>query len=159
MKSVNAKTKPEALAALTAQEVIGTLNLRPHPEGGYYRETFRDQPDDHDRARSTSIYYLLTANVVSRWHRIDAVEVWHWHAGAPLELWSTPPDGATASLLATLGINLRAGEQPQAVVPAHHWQQARSLGEWTLLGVTVAPGFTFDTLEFAQEDFAPMRSA
>lgn len=144
---------------LTAQDIIELLNLQPHPEGGYYAETFRDHPAGQDRAHSTAIYYLLTEGAFSRWHRIDAAEVWHWHAGAPMELWSTTPDEKSAILVAKLGPNLREGDRPQAVIPANHWQQARSLGEWTLVGVTVAPGFVFDHLEFANDDFAPTRSA
>lgn len=146
------------MTAMTAEEVIALLGLEPHPEGGHFRETFRDHRSDGSRASSTAIYFLLAAGETSRWHRIDAAEVWHWHAGAPLELTVAPPDGTTSYVLANLGLDLRAGERPQAVVRADHWQQARSLGEWTLVGVTVAPGFTFEMLEFAEDGFAPPRA-
>ena len=111
----------------------------PHPEGGYFRETFRDQAGDGGRAASTAIYFLLAAGEVSRWHRIDAAEVWHWYAGEALELSMAPPE-SNASVV-RLGSRLETGERPQAVVPPGHWQSARSLGAWTLAGCTVAPGF------------------
>ena len=142
---------------MTAEEVIRLLELQPHPEGGHFRETFRDHSGDGRRASSTAIYFLLAAGEISRWHRIDAAEVWHWHAGAALELTAAPPDGTASYVLAKLGAELRAGERPQAIVPANHWQRARSLGDWTLVGVTVVPGFTFEGLEFADDGFAPPR--
>jgi hypothetical protein len=139
--------------ALSAQDVIAMLDLKPHPEGGHFRETFRDASDDGNRAASTAIYFLLAAGEISRWHRIDAAEVWHWYAGAPLELALAPPHGAAT--LVRLGPDLTAGERPQAVVPAHHWQRARSSGTWTLTGCTVAPGFVFERFELAAEGFEP----
>jgi hypothetical protein len=132
------------------QEIVGMLDLAPHPEGGYYRETFRDTRTGPDgRARSTAIYFLLPEGVTSRWHRVDAAEVWHWHAGAPLEL-ALGGDGRGPAAAATrlqLGNDLTRGERPQGVVPADVWQQARSLGPWTLVGCTVAPGFLFEGFE------------
>ncbi len=126
-----------------AQDLIDTLGLEPHPEGGFYHETFRDsETDTTGRARSTAIYFLLLEGEVSRWHTVDAVEMWHWYAGSPLELGLAAPGQAVMRL--TLGFNPAAGILPQAVVPVGWWQQARSLGAWTLVGCTVAPGFTFD---------------
>jgi uncharacterized protein len=136
---------------LHADDVIGILGLKPHPEGGHFRETFRDERAGA-RAASTAIYFLLAEGEVSRWHRVDAAEVWHWYAGAPLEL-SLSPDGEALTPV-RLGPNLQAGERPQAVVPAHVWQCAQSLGAWTLVGCTVAPGFEFAGFELAAEDFA-----
>ena len=138
---------------MTADEIIAELQLAPHPEGGYFRETFRDEARDGGRAHSTAIYFLLKAGEVSRWHRVDAVEVWHWYGGAPLMLSIAPPDGAPEDVL--LGPAVLQGERPQGIVPAGHWQQARSLGAWTLVGCTVAPGFTFDGFEMAPEGFVP----
>lgn len=134
-------------------EVIRLLDLRPHPEGGHYRETFRDPRHGADgRALSTAIYYLLAAGERSHWHRIDAVEVWHWHAGAALALQIAGPQGVTK---ARLGTDFSAGERPQAVVPAGAWEAAESLGAWTLVGCTVAPGFDFNGFELAPKDWAP----
>jgi predicted cupin superfamily sugar epimerase len=141
------------MSEFNAGDVIGLLGLMPHPEGGHFRETFRDQARDGGRAASTAIYFLLAAGEVSRWHRIDAAEVWHWYAGAPLELLMAPPDGN--AFLVRLGSRLETGERPQAVVPPGYWQSARSLGPWTLVGCTVAPGFSFETFELAATDFAP----
>ncbi len=140
---------PESAAA-----VIRRLGLIPHPEGGHYRETFRDAtPSGSARAASTAIYFLLAAGEVSRWHRIDAVEIWHWYAGAPLEL-AIASKGMPRQCL-RLGNDLGSGEQPQAIVPAGAWQSARSLGAWTLVGCTVAPGFLFDRFELAPDGFEP----
>jgi predicted cupin superfamily sugar epimerase len=142
---------------LTADEIIRLLDLKPHPEGGCYRETFRDKATvasgaDPARAASTAIYFLLRAGEVSRWHKVDAAEVWHWYAGAPLALTLA---GAEGRRDIRLGPELAAGERPQAVVPAGAWQQAASLGDWTLVGCTVAPGFQFAGFELAPPGFAP----
>jgi len=138
---------------MTAAEIIRLLGLQPHPEGGHYRETFRDPEGGvRGRAHSTAIYFLLQAGEVSRWHRVDAAEVWHWYAGAPLLL--TAADGAGRRNL-RLGANLATGESPQVVIPARAWQQAQSLGAWTLVGCTVAPGFEFAGYELAPPDFEP----
>jgi predicted cupin superfamily sugar epimerase len=138
---------------MTAAEIVRRLDLRPHPEGGWYRETFRDAAGADGRARSTAIYYLLEAGQRSHWHRIDAVEVWHVYAGAPLTLRIAQPGAATETV--TLGSDLAKGEQPQAVVPAGFWQAAESLGAFTLAGCTVAPGFAFDGFELAPPGFSP----
>jgi predicted cupin superfamily sugar epimerase len=139
--------------ALSAEDIVSLLGLEPHPEGGFYRETFRDSHNRGGRAASTAIYFLLRQGEVSRWHRIDSAEVWHWYAGAALELAIAEGRGPAARVL--LGPNLLAGERPQAVVPPERWQQARSLGSWTLVGCTVAPGFTFDRFEIAAPGAEP----
>lgn len=141
---------------LGADAVIALLDLAPHPEGGFYRETFRDAVTvpGTARAASTCIYFLLPEGVTSRWHRVDAVETWHWYAGAPLEL-AIAESATTSPVRLRLGIQLAAGERPQGIVPHGHWQQARSLGAWTLVGCTVAPGFEFAGFEIAPGEFEP----
>lgn len=138
---------------LTANEVIAHLKLAPHPEGGWFRETFRDEPGHQGRAHSTAILFLLKSGEVSRWHRVDAVEVWHWYGGAPLRL-ETADDAGTRREV-KLGPDLIAGEHPQGVVPAGAWQSAQSLGAWTLVGCTVAPGFDFAGFELAPQGWEP----
>jgi len=137
-----------------AEAVIRRLGLVRHPEGGWFRETFRDTSHAAGtRAASTAIYYRLQAGEVSRWHRVDAAEVWHWYAGAPLRL-TLSADGR-ASETHILGTDLAKGAEPQRVVPAGLWQTARSLGDWTLVGCTVAPGFEFAGFELAPEGWEP----
>jgi uncharacterized protein len=141
------------MAALTAQDVIRMLDLKPHPEGGHFRETFRDARQIGGRATSSAIYFLLARGERSHWHRIDAVEIWHWHAGAPLQLEiAAAPDRVER---VTLGGDISAGLRPQAVVPAHVWQAAQTLGDWTLLGCTVAPAFDFAGFELAPPAWSP----
>lgn len=138
---------------LSADEVIALLSLAPHPEGGHFRETFRDAASvNGTRVASTAIYFLLREGEMSRWHRVDAAEAWHWYAGAPLVL-AIADDAGRRTV--TLGTDLSAGQRPQAVVPAHAWQQAHSLGAWTLVGCTVAPGFEFAAFELAPPGFEP----
>ncbi|MEM7638935.1 MAG: cupin domain-containing protein [Pseudomonadota bacterium] len=137
---------------LGANEIIRLLNMQPHPEGGHYAETFR--ADSPGRASSTAIYYLLQADQVSAWHRVDADEHWLWHAGGPLALTLSPSDGKGAAAH-TLGPDLRAGQNPQVTVPANYWQTAESLGAWTLVSCIVAPGFEFETFELAPPDWRP----
>ena len=137
---------------MNADDVIRLLDLKPHPEGGYFRETFRDPETKDGRSRSTAIYYLLKAGEVSRWHRIDAVEIWHWYAGAPLELKLHDGSGLRSFVL---GPALTEGQVPQAVVPVRCWQSARSLGAYSLVGCTVAPGFEFSGFELAPEGWEP----
>jgi uncharacterized protein len=138
---------------LAAHDVIARLGLKPHPEGGHYRETFRDpQTVDGKRAASTAIYFLLARGERSHWHRVDSVEIWHYHAGDPLTLRIADDNGERAI---RLGADLTAGEQPQAIVPAHAWQAAASTGDWTLVGCTVAPGFDFATFELAPPGWKP----
>ncbi len=142
---------------MTADEIIARLGLAPHPEGGHFRETFRDpRTDAAGRAASTAIYFLLRRGEISRWHTVDAVEIWHWHAGAPLELAIAPPPRG-AITRRRLGADLATGEEPQIAIPAGHWQQARSLGDWTLVGCTVAPGFQFEGFVMAPPGFEPDR--
>jgi predicted cupin superfamily sugar epimerase len=162
---------------LTAADIIRLLGLAPHPEGGHFRETFRDdvvrfslprlrgrvgegarekpaREQADSRAASTAIYFLLTRGERSHWHRIDAAEMWHFYAGAPLalEIAATEHRPITRVLL---GTDLARGERPQTVVPARAWQAAESLGEWTLVGCTVAPGFEFAGFELAPKGWAP----
>lgn len=138
---------------MTAQDIITALNMQKHPEGGWYVETFRDKAQTDDRANSTAIYYLLERGDRSHWHRVDAVEVWHFYAGAPLEL-SISPDGVwTEDLM--LGSDIVGGETPQIVVGKNFWQSAQSVGDWTLVGCTVAPGFRFEGFELAPKDWEP----
>jgi predicted cupin superfamily sugar epimerase len=137
---------------LTADDVIRLLDLKPHPESGHFRETFRDGAGEC--AASTAIYFLLARGERSHWHRIDAAEVWHWYAGAPLDLDIAPEHGGRDCL--TLGCDLVAGERPQAIVPARAWQAAQSRGDWSLCGCTVAPGFDFAKFELAPEDWKPI---
>jgi len=131
-----------------ANRLIALLGLKPHPEGGYFRETFRDATGPDGRAHSTAIYFLLKAGEVSRWHRVDAAEVWHFYRGAPLEL-------RIGKDIYVLGPNVDEAQAPQIVVPPHAWQSARSLGDFTLVGCTVAPGFEFAHFELAPDGFEP----
>jgi predicted cupin superfamily sugar epimerase len=133
---------------LEADRLIALLDLKPHPEGGHYRQTFRDADGPGGRAHSTAIYFLLKAGEVSRWHRVDAAEVWHFYRGAPLEL-------RIGKDVYVLGANVDEAQAPQVVVPPNTWQSARSQGDYTLVGCTVAPGFEFAHFELAPDGFAP----
>lgn len=135
--------------AAPADELIERLGLEPHPEGGWFRETWRDPDVDGRRGRGTAIYFLLRAGERSHWHRVDAAEVWHHYAGAPLEL------SIGSDRRVVLGPDVAAGEVPQAVVPAGEWQAARSLGAFTLVGCTVSPAFRFEGFELAPEGWSP----
>lgn len=140
---------------LSPERIIAALGMKPHPEGGHYAETFRDAPDG-GRGHSTAIYFLLRRGEKSAWHRVrDAAEVWHFHAGSPLRLDLADSEGRNMRSL-VLGSDLEAGERPQAVVPANWWQGAESLGEWTLVGCTVAPGFEFAAFELAKPGWEPV---
>lgn len=131
---------------MKSEEVVARLGLKPHPEGGFYRETFRD-------GASTAIYYLLREGDRSAWHRVThAAEVWHHYAGAPLELCLSEGRGRK---VIRLGTDLAAGEEPQAVVPPGVWQSARPLGGWGLVGCTVAPGFELASFEMAPPGWEP----
>lgn len=136
----------------TADDIIAHLGLQPHPEGGHYRETFRDTAADGRRAASTAIYFLLRRGERSHWHRVDAVEIWHYHAGAPLRLDIAQGESRECIIL---GADLAAGQRPQGLVPVQAWQAAESLGDWTLVGCTVAPGFEFEGFELAPEGWEP----
>jgi len=135
---------------MDAETVINLLGLAPHPEGGHYREVFRDPA-------VTAIYYLLKEGEVSAWHRIDAMEIWHHYDGAPLEL--AISDDGEKSETQILGKDLAAGQRPQAVVPAAAWQAAKSLGAWSLMGCTVAPAFRFEGFEMAPPCWEPQLGA
>jgi uncharacterized protein len=140
---------------LSAADVIRLLDLRPHPEGGHFRETFRDQRTvDGGRAASTAIYFLLARGERSHWHRVDAAEAWLWHAGASLVLETAARETGPVTRI-SLGCDLAAGERPQAVVPPHVWQAAQSAGDWTLVSCTVAPGFDFAGFELAPPQWNP----
>ena len=140
--------------SVDADDLIKLLKMRRHPEGGHYREVFRDnRAGGRGRAHSTAIYFLLKKGERSHWHRIDAAEVWHFYRGSPLELSIAPLRGAAEKHI--LGNRIEKGERPQLVVPPNAWQEARSLGAYTLVGCTVAPGFDFATFELAAPDFVP----
>jgi predicted cupin superfamily sugar epimerase len=143
-----------ATPELHAAEVKAALGLAAHPEGGWYRETWRDAPADGGRGAATSILFLLAAGEHSAWHRVDAAEIWAWHAGAPLRLQIADDAGSRAVVL---GPDLAAGQQLQAVVPAGVWQAARPKGGWSLVGCIVAPAFEFAGFELAPADFTPSR--
>ena len=138
----------------TARQIIDTLGLQPHPEGGWYRETWRAEATEGERASGTAIYYLLEAGDVSHWHRVDAAEVWHYYAGGPLSL-TVSPNGHDAEAW-RLGPEIMAGQRPQLIVPPGWWQCATSLGAFTLVGCTVSPGFTFEGFEMAPPDWRPV---
>ena len=146
-----AVTMPDS-GSFTADDVIRMLQLEAHPEGGYYRETFRDTKKIGERSASTAIYFLLKQGEISRWHRIDSVEVWHWYSGAPIRLGIRKAEGLVETVL--LGYDLVKNEHPQVIVPAYTWQTAETLGAWTLVGCTVAPGFEFTGFELAESDLA-----
>ena len=141
---------------IAAADIIARIGLNPHPEGGHYRESFRDTRLIDGRAASTAILFLLARGERSHWHRVDAAEIWHYHAVAPLKL--SLVDGATEEIV-RLGGDIHNGEVPQVIVPMRAWQAAESLGDWTLVGCTVAPGFTFEGFELAPAGWAPAKSS
>ena len=138
---------------MNPDEIIATLRMQPHPEGGHYVETWRHLPDMGGRGAGTAIYYLLQAGERAHWHRVDAAEIWHWYAGAPLDL-SLSPDGAAIEIT-LLGNDLNTGARPQVLVPAGVWQSAASTGAWTLVGCTVSPAFEFSGFEMAPPGWKP----
>ncbi|WP_066710680.1 cupin domain-containing protein [Celeribacter ethanolicus] len=137
---------------MQADEIIAHLNLAPHPEGGHYRQTWIANADAGNRPTGTCIYFLLKAGEHSHWHRVDATEIWHYYAGAPLILSLAETEAGPARDL-MLGAELGAGETPQLIVPEAHWQAARTTGAWTLVGCTVSPGFRFEGFELAAPGF------
>ncbi|MFD1107641.1 cupin domain-containing protein [Sphingobium olei] len=136
-----------------ARTIIKALGLMPHPEGGWYRETWRATAAAGERAAGTAILFLLEAHQRSHWHSVDAEEIWFWHAGVPLTLSIAPPDGTAEDWL--LGPDVQGGQMPQRRVPAHHWQAAVPLGGWTLVSCTVTPGFDFAGFTLAPPDWTP----
>lgn len=139
----------------SARDIISLLELHRHPEGGWYRETFSDARQGGERAHSTAIYYLLEGGEQSGWHRVDASEVWHYYCGAPLRLRLSHEGNSIDNFV--LGNDLLKAERPQVVVPRHCWQSAASLGDWTLVGCTVASGFQFSGFEIAHPGWSPGR--
>lgn len=134
----------------TADALIAQLDLAPHPEGGHYRQTWVANAANGQRPAGTCIYFLLKAGESSRWHRVDAVEIWHYYAGAPLILsMAETVSGPACDHL--LGPDVLGNQAPQLVVPTHHWQAARSTGEYTLVGCTVSPGFDFNGFEMLDD--------
>lgn len=142
---------------MTADDVIKILKLAPHPEGGRFRETYRHVAEDGGRGACTAIYYLLRAGEKSHWHRVlDADEVWHYYAGAPLRLAIADPD--LPPMPHFLGPDIANSQRPQIIVPKMCWQSAESLGDWTLVGCTVAPAFEYASFEMAPANWMPPQS-
>ena len=137
---------------MTPDDIIRHLGLAPHPEGGWYRQTWVAEAPEGTRAAGTAIYYLLAAGQVSAWHRIDSAEIWHFYAGAPLTLYVSESEAGPYQTH-RLGPALNKGEAPQQIVPKDHWQAAETTGDWTLVGCTVSPGFRFDGFELAPPGF------
>lgn len=137
---------------MMADEIIARLHLAPHPEGGHFRQTWIAGSEDGARPAGTCIYFLLRAGERSHWHRVDATEIWHFYAGAPLIL-SLSPDDAGPAVAHRLGPDLAAGAAPQVIVPEGHWQSARTTGDWTLVGCTVSPAFRFEGFTLAPPGF------
>ncbi len=139
---------------LTADEMISRLQLAPHPEGGHFRETWRDPQEIDGRSVGTAILFLLKSGEISHWHRVDAAEIWHFYAGAPLELLKAVKEGSPVEKQ-VLGTDISTGQSPQIVIPAGYWQSAKSTGDWTMVGCTVSPGFEFSGFELADQGWEP----
>lgn len=135
---------------MNSRTLIELLELEPHPEGGWYRQTWCG--DEQPRAVGTSIYFLLEAHQSSHWHAVDAVEIWHWYAGSALDLY-IHEEGVTRT--ERLGVDFAAGQLPQGRVPAHAWQKAVPVDGWVLVGCTVSPGFKFDGFTLAEPGWSP----
>jgi len=136
---------------MTPDQIIHHLDLAPHPEGGYYRQTWVDMDAD-GRPSGTCIYFLLKEGEQSHWHHVDATEIWLYHAGAPLVLSMSKTDEGPATDL-MLGPDLAAGQSPQIIVPKDYWQAARTTGAYTLVSCTVSPGFQFEGFTLAAPGF------
>ena len=137
---------------MTADEIIAHLNLEPHPEGGFYRQTWIDNAPEGTRPAGTAIFFLLKAGESSHWHKVDAPEIWHYYAGAPLILSQSKTEtGPKQDQI--LGPDLAKGEIPQLIVPKNHWQAAATTGDWTLVGCTVSPAFRFSGFTLAPPEF------
>ena len=137
---------------MTADEIIALLDLAPHPEGGHYRQTWVADAVEGERSAGTCIYFLLKAGERSHWHRVDATEIWHFHAGAPLILKRAATEAGPRADH-RLGPDLAAGERPQGIVPEGWWQSAETTRDWTLVSCTVSPGFRFEGFELAPLGF------
>ena len=140
--------------AESAKAIIDRLGLAPHPEGGWYRETWRAEAGSGERAGGTAILFLLDAGERSHWHRVDATETWFWHAGSPILLSIAPGDAGPVETI-RLGADVLAGDQVQGLVPPHHWQAAFAPDGWALVSCTVIPGFDFAGFTLAPPDWAP----
>jgi predicted cupin superfamily sugar epimerase len=147
-------TGSQKMTEQTAKALISAMGLKLHPEGGWYRETWRGAPDDSGRASGTVILYLLESGQRSHWHAVDATEIWFWHAGAPLQLSTAQSDTGPVTDV-VLGGDLLEGGYVQGIIPAHHWQAAESLGDWTLVSCTVTPGFEFEGFVLAPPEWRP----
>jgi predicted cupin superfamily sugar epimerase len=143
-----------AMRSETSAAIIDRLGLEPHPEGGWFRETWRADAAPGERASATAIHFLLEEGQRSHWHRVDAAELWLWHAGSALALSMAPGDAGPASA-STLGPDVLAGQHPQVLVPAGHWQAAEPLGGWVLVSCVVSPGFEYSGFELAPEGWSP----
>ena len=137
---------------MTADDIIAALNLAPHPEGGYFRQTWVADAAPGERAAGTAIYFLMKGGFPSHWHTVDATEIWHFHAGAPLLLRTAATEAGPVQTQ-TLGSHITRGHRPQGIVPTGHWQAAATTGDWTLVGCTVSPGFRFDGFTLAPPGF------
>ena len=144
----------ESRSSPTVESIIAHLGLEPHPEGGFFRETWRHTASDGARGHGTAILFLLPGGVDNRWHRVDATEIWHHYAGDPLKL-RLSDAAPTVSRSIRLGPDVLAGETPQGIVEPGEWQSAKCLGRWTLVGCTVAPGFEFSKFELAPKGWEP----
>ena len=134
---------------MTPETLIQHFDLQPHPEGGWFKETWRDNATP--RATGTAIYFLLEAHQSSHWHKVDATEIWHWYAGAPVQL----DIHANTTETWVLGPDVLAGQEPQRIVPAGVWQRAKPIDGWSFVGCTVSPGFEFSGFELAPQGWAP----
>jgi uncharacterized protein len=140
-----------------AKAICDTLGLEPHPEGGWYKETWRAAAEDGARTGGTAIHFLLAAGERSHWHKVDAAEIWLWHGGDPLAL-HIADDAESSKQTVILGGDIGAGQAPQAVVPAHHWQAAKPVGDaagYVLVSCIVVPGFEFSGFTLAPEGWTP----
>jgi len=138
---------------MTLKEIINTLDMQPHPEGGWYKETWRNS--SQPRSLGTAIYFLLEAHQQSHWHKVDADEMWHWYAGSAMELHQNDSD---VSKVEILGPDLLKGQRPQLMVPANSWQKSIPINGWVLVGCTVCPGFEFNGFELAEAGWEPQSS-
>lgn len=138
----------------TAAGIIARLGLEPHPEGGWYRQTWCAEAAGGERPGGTAIHFLLEEHQRSHWHKVDAAEIWLWHAGQPIAL-SIAPDDRGPAEVQRLGPDVLAGDRPQVLVPPGHWQAAAPIGGWALVSCVVVPGFSFDHFELAPPGWSP----